>query len=262
MKNTILTISILTIAGILTAAVPVNAETLTYDEAIKEAYKTLVTEKQNTVTFTCDDDRVLSMKFIDDLTAIDDEDSLYDGILIDARGKEHIHKQGNKYTIEIENAYDIDEADALTDEMVEEVKRNLPENATDREKYYEIARYIKKTFKYDLKAYVDYDNNATNFVEAYHGSRRILCNDFATVTYLIANKLGLDCKILLGKGHMYNGIKFDDDTEYTAIDFAEGWYLGGYVPGIVEIDPGYRGSDKKYASIGDMLDAVGYTITH
>ena len=106
----------------LAAHTDITFAAMNHDEIVEQAYKDLVTKGSNATTFICDDPAVVCGGLIDDIHGIDNEDTLFDGIMLDIRGKEIITQRGNEYTITIENAYDISEADALTDKMVEEIK--------------------------------------------------------------------------------------------------------------------------------------------
>ena len=233
----------------LTALIPVEVRAMTYEEALATSYDALVTQKQNAVSFVCEDDgfldRVTSLKFYEDLVAIDDKASLYDGLALDIRGIETITPyEDNYYTFEIVSGYDVEEADALTDQMVEEIKERLPEEPTERKIYKEMVKYIQETFSYDFMFLIN--GRRINFVDAYYGDHKTICTGFATLSYLLANKLGLDCRIYMGQGHTFNGIRFEGDEKYTTFDLSCCLYPLGFVPAIMELTPDFNGfGDRK-----------------
>ncbi len=246
-----------------------EAKAVTYDEALDICYEAFVGEGKNTVSFNSEDKSIFEEGFFEDLVAIDKDDTLYDGRALDIRGTGSVVRKGNHYTFTLKKAYDIAEADALTDKMVEEIKANLPENASDRKIYREIARYIRKTYSYDMDVLIN-DDNTTNFVEAYNTDRKIVCSGYASLLYLIGNKMGFDCVIYAGDGHTYNGIRFEGDKKYTVIDISTSACIAGYVPLIAGLFPEYGGYGKrkarsdrlnapnprKYASLIDLIGTI------
>ncbi len=241
---------------------------INYDEVVELGYEELVVNKNNKFSFEYDGD--LKGEFsnvIKDIQKLDKEDTLFDGIMLKIRGTWVLYKtkgegEPNKYTISINRAYNIDEADALTDRMLEEIKEGLPEDATDKDKFYAITKYVEKTYDYDKKE-ARGAQKYKNFVEAYDGERKINCQGFASVLYLLYKKMGLDTTLFLGKEHVYNGIRFDDG-KYMVVDLSCDGVPLGYAPGFLEILPMYNGNRdvKRYASIPETIAALGYEITH
>ncbi len=256
------------VVSALTISQAREVKAITYDEALEACYEALVTEGKNTVSFSSEDN-ISWEDLYNDLVAIDKDDTLYDGRSLDIRGTAYVSKKGSHYTLTLLRAYDIAEADALTDKMVKEIKETLPENLSDKKLYREIARYIRKNYSYDIAAIMD-DNEIANFVEAYNTDRKIVCAGYASLLYLIGRKMGLDCEVYIGEGHAYNGIKFEGDDKYTAIDISTCGCLAGHVPLLGGIFPEYGGpgkykaridrlnapNPKRYASIIDTLEAL------
>lgn len=157
----------------------------------------------------------------------DDPDNLYDGSIIELRGDvetENIHGCLHAF---IDRGFEIDEAEELTDRMVSEISAGLKDNATDREKMAAICDYMAQTYSYDkeaLKQIEEKDDNSLreNFVEAYYGDRKIMCSEYATVTYILARKMGIECDVIRGSKHAYNIVKFADSDHWIGYDLTGG----------------------------------------
>lgn len=189
-------------------------------------YRQLVTEGSNTAKFEYNGEKLGAYDVLADVVKIDNEDTLYDGAMLRNRGNWVLLKQGSSYTLTAENAYDISEADSIAEEIVREVKLSAGDNATDRELFYEYLKYMadnfhfsdevgkKKTFMNRNKEIIDVEN----FTDAYKNDKGIDCAGYATITYLVANKMGIDCELIEGGHHVHNIVKFSDSDKYTAFD--------------------------------------------
>ncbi len=157
----------------------------------------------------------------------DDPDYLYDGPMIEMRGGIRLITSSTQIQADIINGYDIEDAENLTDSMISEISAHLSDNASDREKMAAICNYIADTYSYDydgMKLIEETCDNSyrINFVDAYYGNRKIICCDYAALTYLLANKLGINCQIMRGMGHAYNIVKFSDSDHYIGYDLSSG----------------------------------------
>lgn len=155
----------------------------------------------------------------------DDPNYLYDGPMIEMRGGIRLITSPTQIQAVLINGYDIDDAETLTNSMVSEISEHLSGNASDREKMAAICSYVADTYSYDydgMKLIEETKDNSyrTNFVDAYYGNRKIICCDYAALTYLLANKLGINCQIMRGMGHAYNIVKFSDSDHYIGYDLS------------------------------------------
>ena len=115
----------------------------------------------------------------------------------------------------------------LTDLMVDEISANLDDGSTDREKMAAICDYISQTYSYDrevLKLIEEKEDSSLreNFVDAFYGDREIMCAEYATVTYILARKLGVNCEVIRGTRHAYNIVKFADSDHWIGYDLTGG----------------------------------------
>ena len=222
----------------------IRAEAGEREAALQSIYEQIITDRENTATVEYSGDIIpideIQLYFND----MDKPEDLFDGKVACERGHYHSVKKGNRYTLEIQDAYNVDEADALTDMMAEEISSKLDSNASDRMKMAAICDYLTETFSYNKDLGTAIDNNITskhhNFVDAYNGDRKLLCGDFAQLTYLIANKMGINCGIVYGVDHVYNIVKFADADHYIGYDLA---------------------SDSRYAQI-TLVDYLANDIYH
>ncbi len=157
----------------------------------------------------------------------DDPENLYDGPIIGLRGNIETENVHGKLNVRINRSFDIEEAEKLTDKMVNEISTNLETGVTDREKMAAICDYISQTYSYDKKAkkLIEEKKDSSqreNFVDAYYGDREIMCAEYATVTYILAQKLGINCRVIRGTKHAYNIVKFADSDHWIGYDLAGG----------------------------------------
>ncbi len=157
----------------------------------------------------------------------EDPDNLYDGAIIELRGKLKTENTHGRLHAAIERGFDIDEADKLTDRMVNEISAGFKEYANDREKMAAICDYMSQTYSYDREALelIEEKKDSSlrkNFVEAYYGDRKIMCAEYATVTYILARKLGINCDVIRGSRHAYNIVKFSDSDHWIGYDLTGG----------------------------------------
>ena len=210
-------------------------------------YEQLVTEGKNEATFKFD--KYVCVQFRDayrQLLLMDSPDTLFDGEALALRGSVDFEfdSDSKEYKIAFPNGYDVAEADRLTTEWAGEIMKIAGEDSTDREKMYATCDYISSIYSY---AYEDYEAGIFNdFVSEYYDDKKILCGQFSTVTYLIANKLGIDCHIMESLKHAYNIVRFDNDQNYIILDLTASRY--GFIDSvrearINEIKPGMYNMD-------------------
>jgi hypothetical protein len=60
-----------------------------------------------------------------------------------------------------------------------------------------------------------------NFVDAYDSSRKIVCSQYASLTYLLCDRFDIDCKIISGNNHIYNAIRLDTEDTYSVYDLTK-----------------------------------------
>ena len=157
----------------------------------------------------------------------DDPDNLYDGPVLGLRGSIETENVHGRLNVVIKRGFDIEEAEMLTDHMVDEISANLNDGAIDREKMAAICDYISQTYSYDREALElteekDDSSLRENFVEAYYSDREIMCAEYATVTYILAKKLGVNCEVIRGTKHAYNIVKFADSDHWIGYDLTGG----------------------------------------
>lgn len=157
----------------------------------------------------------------------DDPENLYDGSILELRGNMETTNVHGRLNVVIKRGFDIAEAEKLTDMMVDEISANLESDSSDREKMAAICDYISQTYSYDreaLKLIEEKEDSSLreNFVDAYYGDREILCAEYATVTYILARKLGVNCKVIRGTRHAYNIVKFADSDHWIGYDLTGG----------------------------------------
>ncbi len=161
------------------------------------------------------------------VTEGDDVDCLYDGAILFIRGSMLYSTDGQYMSVSINRGFNIEEAEKLTDLMVKEISEGLNENSSDRDKMQAICTYLGNIYKYDREAYAKIKEEGDSslredFVTAYYGDREIMCSEFATVTYIVANKMGLNCDVMYCVQHVFNIVKFEDNDHWVAYDLAGG----------------------------------------
>ena len=151
-----------------------------------------------------------------------DTDSPYDADMMIGRGTSlKLRKYNNgKLEVVLVNPFDINESEKLLDTMEAEIRANLNEDATDKETLNQIIKYIGKTYTYDMFARTDWGDNK-NFVDAYNSDKKIICNQYSALTYLLCDRFGIDCKIVSGNDHRYNAIRLTGEDTYTAYDLTK-----------------------------------------
>ena len=219
-------------------------------------YEQLVTEGKNEAAFK--PDKQLGVQFKDvyrQLLLMDSPDTLFDGEALDLRGSVEFEFDNGVYKIAFPNGYDVAEADRLTTEWADEILKKAGENATDREKMYVVSDYVSSIYTY---AYEDYEAGIYNdFVSEYYDDKKIMCGQFSTVTYLIANKLGIDCHIMVSLEHAYNIVRLDDDLNYVIFDLTGGRY--GFVDSSAEVyNPGLYNMDG--IDVNDLTYVIRTTV--
>lgn len=200
----------------------------------------------------------------------DDPDNPYDGPVLGLRGNIETENVHGRLNVVIKRGFDIEEAEMLTDHMVDEISANLNSGATDREKMAAICDYISQTYSYDREALElmeekDDSSLRENFVEAYYGDREIMCAEYATVTYILAQKLGINCEVIRGTKHAYNIVKFADSDHWIGYDLTGGeryaqigneWEMStsGHDPGGVLKDKTASEDDRELAETAILLN--------
>ena len=156
----------------------------------------------------------------------DDPENLFDGDMVLTRGYITTLWREGVLTISLNNSYNIKEADALTDSMAQEIMESIKDTNNQRLTMAAICKYITSTYEYDAEAAaIEKSGNygeRVDFVKAYHGNKKILCTDYAALTYLLCNKMGIKCQLVFGKNHVYNTVKFNDTNRWIAYDLASG----------------------------------------
>lgn len=200
----------------------------------------------------------------------DDPENLYDGPILELRGSMETTNVHGRLNVVIKRGFDIEEAERLTDMMMDEISVNLEPDSSDREKMAAICDYISQTYSYDreaLKLIEEKEDSSLreNFVDAYYGDREILCAEYATVTYILARKLGVNCKVIRGTRHAYNIVKFADSDHWIGYDLTGGgryaqigdeWEMStsGHNPeGVLEDSTASEG-DKELAETAILLN--------
>ena len=202
----------------------IKADAGELENEVNIIYNALVTDKQDSVTFTSTEDYSI-YDYLSELAQIDTTDNLFDGMVLVNRGAFTLSKKGNSYTLTTNNGYSIDEADELTDSFANDILAQAGTDATDKELFYAMSKYLTEIYDYDesLQKQVesgDYSGNF-DFVSAYYSNRKLICTEYATVAYLTGQKLGLDIEMIFGNGHVYNIIKFEGEDEYIAFDLTK-----------------------------------------
>ena len=204
----------------------ISAEAGEKEDILKSIYEQIVTEQNNSATVKYNSDTPTIDEIQLYFNEKDNPDNLYDGKVACERGHYHTDRTNDTFNLEIQGGYNVSEADELINSMVKTVNEKLEDNASDREKMAAICDYIAETFSYDYGLGHAINNKKaskySNFVEAYYGNRKILCGDYAQITYLMAKKMGIDCEMFYGKDHVFNIVKFKDADYYTGYDLTSG----------------------------------------
>lgn len=188
--------------------------------AEQQMYDALVTKGLSSVTVTSSED---AEQLFADLIEDDREDTLYDGASILARGyglKTTV--SGNTYTYTIVDAYDIADADYITDQMAEKAKGIAGEGASTRELAYAVIEVISDTYDYNNEnsneIEADSETVVDNFTKVYYDENpQTTCSSFAAMTYLVMNKVGVETEYVHGADHIYNAVKLNG-KDYTLVD--------------------------------------------
>lgn len=210
--------------ALVTYKTDIKAGNYNYDSV----YEQLVTKRQNTAEFTEEKD-ISGYDVLLEVIARDSKDDPYDGATLYGRGTWVLRSKGSDRTLTAENSYNVNEADKVASEIADTIKVLAGDDATDRELFYEYLRYMDENFHFDkeLGRAVDEMNRtgkalkAKNFVEAYYGDKGLNCNGYTTLTYLVCDKLGIDCEIISGNNHTFNSVKFSDSDKYIAFDLTK-----------------------------------------
>lgn len=212
---------------VLAAVLFANTTTKVYaSDSVHDVYMQLVTNNQSTATVTLKDDENI-YDIIAQLIQIDEE-TPYDADMIVNRGTSISYNKynTNKVVISIGEQLDFTKTEALLDIMEEDVRGRIPNKATKDVTLKAIIRYITETYDYNTDNSTNY-----NFVDAYYGDRKIKCEQYAAITYLLCYRFGIDCKIVAGNNHAFNIIRLSEDKEYRAYDLTWGEsFPGAKVP--------------------------------
>ena len=187
----------------------------------QDLYNQLVVNRQSTASIYAEGTD--SYKIIDQLLSIDDKNNPYDGAMIICQGTAFNVKKysDGREDFGIINPFNIYEAEELLDKMENEIRSELDKDADQKATLNQIIKYISHTYTYDFTARSS-DGKNQNFVDAYNnGNKKIICNQYAALTYLLCDRFGIDCVILSGNDHRFNGIRLDGEDTYTAYDLTK-----------------------------------------
>lgn len=206
---------------LITGIILATSLTVYAKDYAQDLYNQLVVNRQATASIYAED--ADSYKIIDQLLSIDDKNNPYDGAMIICQGTAFNVKKysDGREDFGIINPFNIYEAEELLDKMESEIRSELDEDTDQKETLNQIIKYISHTYTYDFTARSS-DGKNQNFVDAYNnGNRKIICNQYAALTYLLCDRFGIDCLILSGNDHRFNGIRLDGEDNYTAYDLTK-----------------------------------------
>ncbi len=210
------------LAAVLITGLALTTSFTTYaKDYAQDLYNQFVVNRQSTASIY--PEGADSYKIIDQLLSHDDKNTPYDGAMIICQGTAFVVKQysDGREDFGVINPFNIYEAEELLDKMEGEIRTELNENANQKETLAQIVKYIGKTYTYDFTARTS-DGKNQNFVDAYNnGNKKIICNQYAALTYLLCDRFGIDCVILSGNDHRFNGIRLDGEDTYTAYDLTK-----------------------------------------
>ncbi len=222
------------------------ATTRPLEDPVFSAYRQLVTENKDCADLISEVDLMENRTdFETRLFSMDYPDNLYDGMALYARGQWMISKIGDtayQLTTKEGTAASVEELEELTDRMLDEIHETYDdEDASQRVKFYDIVLYLTDTFDYDHQTAAN-DLQDQDQVSAYYGDRLITCRGFSYLLYLLCNKSGIDCRMILGASHIYNMVRFNDKDEYFGVDLSNDdphGYLG-YADMYILKDPSHH----------------------
>ena len=206
---------------LITGIILATSLTVYAKDYAQDLYNQLVVNRQATASIYAED--ADSYKIIDQFLSIDDKNNPYDGAMIICQGTAFNVKKysDGREDFGIINPFNIYEAEELLDKMESEIRSELDEDTDQKETLNQIIKYISHTYTYDFTARSS-DGKNQNFVDAYNnGNRKIICNQYAALTYLLCDRFGIDCLILSGNDHRFNGIRLDGEDNYTAYDLTK-----------------------------------------
>lgn len=206
----------LAIGSVLLTSITVHAK-----DYAQDLYNQFTVNRQSTASIYVEE--ADNYKIIDQLINIDDKNNPYDGAMIFCQGTAFSIKtySNGREDFEIVNPFNTYEADELLDKMESEIASELDNDADQKETLSQIIKYISSTYTYDFTARTSNGSNQ-NFVDAYNsGNKKIICNQYAALTYLLCDRFGIDCVILSGNDHRFNGIRLDGEDIYTAYDLTK-----------------------------------------
>lgn len=246
------------------AAAPLTSYANDTKDAALELYNQLVTQDKATAT-TYINEGVKTEEVIAELVNMDSEDNPYDGPLATAKGISGNIKtyESGKMEVTVNNPFKRADAEKLLDVMVSEIDKTLPAEATQKDKLDGIIKYIGSTFKYGKAD--DEEANKQNFVEAYNGNGKIVCDQYSALTYLLCYRYGIDCRIMRGTKHAFNLIRLDGEDKYTAYDLTmTSYHLPVKVGYIYLITGSYTigaGADKYQRAYVELTNQVPYRLS-
>jgi len=252
-KKSAIISAIITIIGISSSVYASNKV-----EAAQDAYQQLVVNEQDTATVYVDDD-TKTTDIIEELILMDNE-TPYDAEMALYRAPSYSitrYKSGN-LTITLNNAFNINEADKLLNDMEQDIKNNLPEQYSQKDALEEIIRYISHTYSYELAARENDSND--NFVKAYNTDKKIICAQYSALTYLLCNRFGIDAKIIAGNDHAYNAIRLDSENQYTAYDLTKTTYK--FLPAKVSFTDLITGTYSLALESNEMANSNGQVLNN
>ena len=215
------------------------------EKMAQDVYRQLITERKLEATFESDFEFAMedSEALAEQLFAyMDDPEELFDGETLRLNMQMDWQSSGivknGKYYYTLSGgstAYDINEADELTDHMAEEILAECIPDADDIEKLCRMAHYLWNHYSYN-HAYMDESSRKgeeeakplyNSIVKAYYEEpHTITCNGFANLAYVVGRKIGLECEYLHGKKHVYNCVRINGSNELVAVDITAGSIIG------------------------------------
>ncbi len=246
---------------------PYSVLAVTNDEAARELYEQLVINEQDTAVTHIEniDERA---EVVGKLTGIDDPDNVYDGAMSIYKAPSFAvrYNDSGKMQVTLNNNFKKAESEIVLDEMTEEIDKTLPDNATKEQKLNAIINFIKKTFRYDFARYLKKDMvGMQNYIQAYHGDRRIVCEEYAVVTLLLCDRYDIDCRIVEGYNHLFNIIRLDSDSEYVAYDLTKASFFMpakvGYIDQITGTYTVREGASMYEKTIARVINTAPYRIS-
>ena len=254
-------------------------------EIINSLYEQLVIEGKNEASFTGTDynDHDEWVRYVDgimaDLYTIDKKETPFDGTALAGRGLLRYSKKGNHYKLTYLSAYDINEAQTVIQEIIDnELSDKIDENSTNEEIMFEICDYISSNYTYskEITKIKAADDIRPTFVDAYYGDHKMVCTGFSNLAYLLATELGIDSIIIVTDTHQFMAAQTSDNGQYIAYELTKGKYagltwfekaIGDITDGLYDITESYvttinSNINYSYASSTEQYEQFWYYISN